>query len=207
VCKNLRSFFIQIQLSLAQFCILEIHFARIKKEMVDEYIGSESSKKESGAMENANERPASLPERKKDESKPSFLQRLKNEGYLFHGSTNKNLNILEPRSTYDPDSAENTDKAVFATNNVTWSIIFGLYGGRKGWRTNNDNGKITAFIPESEKENLEKSKGIVYVLPRDTFKRSEGDQYKTYEEVEPYKKIEVDLNDYYDAGGKIVWTD
>lgn len=145
-------------------------------------------------------------ERKADETTAEYLERVRKMGFLFHGSDNKDIEELEPRYTFDPNSEKNTDTAVFATNNIAWTIIFGLYGGYKGWATSVRNGMVIARIPKKDKELVENTTGAVYVLPFNTFEKSGlGNQYKSKKPVKPISKVDVTLSDYYELGGRIEW--
>ncbi len=146
-------------------------------------------------------------ERKEKETTANYLKRLKDMGFLFHGSNNKHITELEPRYTFDRNNEENTDTAVFATNNITWTTIFGVYGGNKGWSTSIKDGLVTANIPLRDKVLVDTTTGNVYVLPVETFKPSEtGQQYKSHVTVKPVQKVEVTVKDFYDLGGKIKWV-
>jgi hypothetical protein len=134
------------------------------------------------------------------ETAVELLIKFREEGFLFHGSNNSQIEKLEPRYTFDKTSVENTDTAVFATDNVTWTVIFGLYGGNKGWSTNVRNGEVTARIPLKDKEKVENSTGTVYVIDRDGFVEDKGGQFRSHESVTPVEKIEVNLKDYFDLG-------
>ena len=147
-----------------------------------------------------------LPERKEKETSVEYLERLKDLGFLFHGSSNPNLEILEPRYTYDPRSGENTDTAVFATTFLPWTVIFGLHGGHTGWKTIIRNEEVTAYIQLRFRGETEKQIGFVYVLPPSTFEKGVGQQYKSHEVVKPITKVEVTLRDYFDLCGKIEWV-
>lgn len=145
-------------------------------------------------------------ERQENETTPEYLIRLKDMGFLFHGSSNSDIQQLEPRYTFDPKSDTNTDTAVFATDNVTWSTIFGVYGGHKGWSTSVTDGDVVAKIPLKDKDLVEGSAGTVYVLPRKSFEEpNTGSQYKSYETVTPLNKVDVTVEDFYNLGGKIEW--
>ena len=146
-------------------------------------------------------------ERGEGETTATYLNRLKEMGFLFHGSSNDNIEQLEPRYAYDRYNEVNTDTAVFATDNVTLTVIFGVYGGHKGWSTHTKKGQVFAKIPLRDKELLENTRGTVYVLPKKVFEKIEGTvQYKSHETVKPVTKVSVSLNDYYDLGGKIEWS-
>lgn len=80
--------------------------------------------------------------------------------------------------------------------------------GHFTWATNwNSKGETIAKIPLKAREYIEKAKGVVYVLPGEEFKDKYGFQAKSKVEVVPSDRIEVTLQDYYDAGGKIEWID
>jgi hypothetical protein len=145
--------------------------------------------------------------RHESESASQYLSRLRDRGFLFHGSNNRDIEELEPRYTFDPNSDENTDSAVFATTNIALTAIFGVYGGHKGWSTRDKDGVIIAKIPARDKELVENSRGVVYVLSKDTFHQSSSgaDQYKSHVTVQPIEKVEVTVKDYYELGGKIEW--
>lgn len=145
-------------------------------------------------------------ERKGAETTLEYLERVKKMGYLFHGSTDNQIQELEPRYTFDPQSKNNTDRAVFATNNITLTTIFGLYGGHKGWSTYSKNNAIVSRIPISHKGLVEKTIGSVYVLSPDTFKKiGNGEQFKSQKKIMPIKRVDVTIGDYYKLGGKIEW--
>lgn len=80
--------------------------------------------------------------RYENEPATHYLTRLRDMGFLFHGSDIPDIRELEPRSTLDINSAENTDTAIFATNNIAWATIFGVYGGYNGWSTDVVNGEV-----------------------------------------------------------------
>ncbi|HSX39136.1 MAG TPA: hypothetical protein VLI92_00920 [Candidatus Saccharimonadales bacterium] len=145
-------------------------------------------------------------ERLGNETTVQYLERLKDLGYLFHGSPKDTITELEPRTSHDPHSKENTDTAVFATNNPTWTVIFGLYDRGKTWKTSGIERNIIASIPEEAKEQLKHAVGTVYVLSPETFSESTHlEQYKSYKPVKPIQKISVTLDDFYELGGKVEW--
>lgn len=148
-------------------------------------------------------------ERNLSETTSQFLERLKNAGYIFHGSNNPNISILEPKATIDKTSSENTDTAVFATDNIIWATIFGVWGGHKGWKTDTyGDGSVLATISAEEKENVEKASGCIYVLSKENFgEPNPGRQFKSHLAVTPLIKIIVNLQDYFDLGGEIKWYD
>jgi len=147
-------------------------------------------------------------ERNPSETTSQFLERLKDAGYIFHGSNNSNITVLEPRPTFDPTSSENTDTAVFATDDIVWATIFGVWGGHTGWKTSsNGSGKVLATIKAVEKRNVEKSTGCIYVLSKESFgEPNQGRQFKSHAKVNPLTKITVNLQDYYDLGGEVKWS-
>ncbi|MEI7603811.1 MAG: hypothetical protein WCJ19_02220 [bacterium] len=142
------------------------------------------------------------------------------QGYLFHGSYIGDITILEPRQTNnkDEDDSFNIDNAIYATDNITTAIIFGVvdrsylhedikkFTWSVNWSDENENFEVTAKVHESWREYIEKKGiGYVYVLPPDTFIEVQGCQRKSKVAVKPIDKIIVTLNDYYKSGGKLVF--
>ncbi len=151
----------------------------------------------------------------KDEVTIQYLERMRKSGFLFHGTGNPDrIEIFEPRKASDPETEWNADTAVYASSEPVWSSIFALYKGKSSWSTSvttDENGRIksiTARIPEKYRDQLLEEKGLVYVLPKDSFERQNGKsaQYKSKTAVKPISSVEVCLQDYYDMGGKIEWT-
>ena len=148
-------------------------------------------------------------------------QLLKYQDVLFHGSPCASIKTLEPRPAKDLDKTNtfNTDLAVFASSNVCFSIIFGLVDSNKlknecgfGWSVGsmhdeNNQVNVISEIPKQAKEFVENAIGYVYVLPKDNFKESSSFQHKSKLPVTPLERIEIKLQDFYDAGGIIDWTD
>lgn len=146
------------------------------------------------------------------------LQEYKKDGFVFHGSTNPSLEILEPRQTKEtnPLRTFNIDTAVYADIGYVSPIIFALVDkkaiieetGSFSWSTHWDsNGMPLARIPLKAKEIIERGKGVVYVLPGDSFVDKQGFQAKSKFAVSPVERVEVGIQDYYDAGGKIEWLE
>jgi hypothetical protein len=146
------------------------------------------------------------------------LQEYKEGGFVFHGSSNHDIQEMEPRQTKetDPRRTFNIDTAVFADIGYVSPIIFGVVDKNKiresirdfSWSTHWDSkGMPTAKIPLKAKEIIENAKGVVYILPGDSFVDRQGFQVKSMVAVTPQDSIEVTLQDYYDAGGKIEWTE
>lgn len=140
------------------------------------------------------------------------------QGYLFHGSPNPHIEILEPRAANDVDStrAFNIDNAVFATSRVQTAIIFAVVGRNKlpvniqssAWEVQWDKfDNAHTKIPKIWKEYVEKMTGIVYVLPSETFTEKYHAQLKSKESVKPIDKIEVSFQDFFEAGGNVEWID
>ena len=149
------------------------------------------------------------------ETSIQYLERMKEKGYLFHGSGSPMpLTRLEPQQASDTNTEWNADTAVYASGEPVWSTIFALYKGHDPWRTmvtTDENGKIksiTAYMPETYKEQLPQERGYVYILPSEGFERenSKSAQYKSKQSVEPISTVEVNIQDYLEMGGKVEWT-
>lgn len=141
----------------------------------------------------------------------------KQKGFLFHGSPNGNIKVIEPRAANDADSENeyNNDTAVFAADDPGSSILFAVVNRsiipdelqKYDWEVNWElDGKVYAKLSVQWKEILEKNIGYLYVLPSDSFsKKPEGGQYKSYEKVIPTNVIKVKLKDAIELGITIEW--
>lgn len=141
-------------------------------------------------------------------------------GFLFHGSNNGDIEKLEPRDAGDDDESKefNNDNAVFATEYPESAILFGIINRSSlskaiqdlTWGVNwLESGVVQAELPKRWMSEMKNLKGFLYILPRDNFqtKTPGGGQYKSYVEVSPSTKIEVNFQDFLDLGGQVVWTD
>lgn len=154
-------------------------------------------------------------ERQEGESAVQYLERMRDAGYLFHGSGNPNkMEMLEPRKANDPNSEWNSDTAVYASSEPVWSSVFAIYKGGTSWRTTvstDEHGKIkrmVAYMPEPYRLQAEKERGYVYILPPNTFESDVDNrlQHKSKIAVKPISAVEVNLQDYYDMGGQVEWV-
>lgn len=154
-------------------------------------------------------------ERLESETTVQYLERMRDTGYLFHGSGNPNrMEVLEPRKANDSNSEWNSDTAIYASSEPVWSAVFAVYKGNFSWRTSvstDEEGRINhlvAYLPESYRPKAEQERGYVYVLPPETFERESesGIQHKSKTAVRPIAAVEVTLQDYYDMGGQVEWT-
>ncbi|MGI6423188.1 MAG: hypothetical protein ACOX0X_01020 [Candidatus Dojkabacteria bacterium] len=140
------------------------------------------------------------------------------EGYLFHGSTVNNIELLEPRPASDSDltSTFNNDTAVFATSNPQ-TCIFALISTEKVpkeilkgdiWITGNQS-SLEVKIPAKWKRYMEDNVGTLYVVPPEKFIKynDESWQSKSKEAVIPKDKITVRFEHFFRLGGKLVWTE
>ena len=144
------------------------------------------------------------------------------QNVLFHGSPVPDLNRLEPRRAVDVngDNLFNNDEAVFASSHLCYAIIFGLvdpaaiktkYPGPFSWAAHSvsfpDRIEVKAKLPHHVRSHLENVTGFVYVLARDDFSESSVIQYKSKQHVTPVAVYPVTLQDFYDLGGVVEWTD
>lgn len=154
-------------------------------------------------------------ERGSNETSVEYLERMRDGGFLFHGTGSPDkIELFEPKKASDPETEWNADTAVYASGEPVWSSIFALYKGKSSWSTSvttDENGRIksiTAYIPEIYRGQISKEKGLVYILPKDNFERqnSRSAQYKSKVSVRPVSSVEVTLQDYHNMGGKIEFS-
>ena len=151
----------------------------------------------------------------------NLLNKYQKAGYVFHGSENPNIQLLEPRSAKDIDKSNkfNNDKAVFASINPRASVIFACMSYDKipenkisgEWSVGCDEiDKIIARIPLKWKKFIYKNTGYVYVLDKTSFSKQEsielGWQVKSDKAVKPIARVTVKFQDFEKLGGEIIWT-
>ena len=110
--------------------------------------------------------------------KHRFLQYLSlKKKYVFHGSNNRHIDRLEPRkqTLYN----NQWTNAVFATTDPNWAIIFAvldrsrLVGSfRNGCIVGRNQTYHYYSLNESTMKNQPWTDGVVYILPRNLFKKS-----------------------------------
>ena len=150
------------------------------------------------------------------------LLKYQNEGFVFHGSPNPDIKILEPRPATDVDksNAFNNDTAIFATRRPEASVIFGcmslanlpkaIHNG--SWSVGQENGEtIVSKIPKVWKEYVSNNTGYVYVLDGKDFSgegETEGGwQVKSKNSAVPIARVKVSFSDFEKLGGKLIWKD
>lgn len=136
------------------------------------------------------------------------LKKLKEKGYLFHGSFESDLKELVPSQTSDSQDPQgwNVDKAVFATDKPAAAIIFSLINleeleGSKQWSVGWEGQKVITKLPMEWCKVVEKAIGYVYVLKPEHFSEELENQFKSKVSVKPVQKVRVTLSDYFLLGG------
>lgn len=137
-----------------------------------------------------------------------FLQYLSaNKNVLFHGSNNKEINEFYPRrqTLFNGKYVE----AVFSTSDGIWPIFYAVFNRNK--RIGNfrngcfeSKGRTRFYFFSLTKETIENApwtEGIVYVLPREAFRKvGKGpitfDEWICHDPVQPILKLEVDTRDF-----------
>jgi len=123
--------------------------------------------------------------------------------YVFHGSENPNLEILEPRQAYTvvEGEKENDDEpGVHASRFVDIAILMALInienckeGFESGFRYED---KVILSVDKKALDQLNKSSlGYVYVFEKNDFKPRGMSQSISYESVKPIRVIEVRKED------------
>lgn len=148
------------------------------------------------------------------------LLQYKQQGYLFHGSDKDNIKILEPKQSEDESGDEySIDKAVFAGTDPSTACIMGIITSAINLHPNScitcsvnrdkNDRKTLLTVPKKVKDDIQNSKGFVYVLPPETFDLENPDQWQTksHEPVKHIDVIEVNFQDYIDLEGKVNWKE
>lgn len=148
------------------------------------------------------------------ETNLEYLIRLEKSGdFLFHGSQNQEITVLEPRQAYSSDGeAEKNDLAVYASElfgtAVQRAVVDLKASGdsRFGMYRSTFPDKAPKFTIKVTK-NVVFGPGVVYVLSRKDFFPSAGDSWRAKEPVKPIAKVVVDRSLYEEMGGEILVED
>ena len=135
------------------------------------------------------------------------LLSLEAEGkYVFHGSENPDLDLLEPRQAYnynkDGKQVPDGEPAVFASSKADYAVMMALINKKncsKGFRSSagssqDDKGevKLTLHVSRISIEQLnDESFGYVYVFNKDVFQEKGGAEYVSKIPVSSVNKIRV----------------
>lgn len=133
------------------------------------------------------------------------LKKLETEGkYVFHGSENQGISVLEPRQAYtvvEGKSIEDDKPAVHASPLSDIAIFMSLVNSKncpKGFDSGFEyrNGKLVLYASRESLDQLnENSRGFVYVLPNNQFVQRGKVQSIAYDKIEPFEVIEVTKDD------------
>jgi hypothetical protein len=166
-----------------------------------------------------------VPEREEDktEKELSNLERLveyEKQGYVFHGSSRKDIEILQPRLSRDVREGRdfNNDTAVFGTERADEAIIYACVDRsampkeierNMSWSVGSspDSSYIIARIPIECKPYVIKGSGHIYVFNKEHFTLKRHWHVKSKESVKPIDKIEVEFKDFEKLGGIVEWKE
>lgn len=140
------------------------------------------------------------------------------EGRLFHGSRTAGLERIEPKQAKDANDGRefNNDTAVFASPIpavaaafacIDTSIIPIEIKAKRGakWAVYYVEDRVELGIPRYFKEYFNCFSGYVYVI--DSEATSNAWQAKLYGTRTPVAVVSVEISDFFDLGGVIVWLD
>lgn len=141
-------------------------------------------------------------------SKYRFLQYLAlQDEFIFHGSNNKTLEILEPRkqTLFNSQPTE----AVFASTEPMWSVFYAVFDRSKAVGSFRNgclvykNRKYHYYaLNKSIADQRPWTSGMIYILPKSKFTKVDNrkisfDEWVCYESVKPIGQLEVSLEDFY----------
>lgn len=134
-----------------------------------------------------------------------ILLNLESEGkYVFHGSDNPYLEILEPRQAYTMVEGEKEDDdkpGVHASPFVDIAILMAIINQKNckdGFNSGfeRENGKLILSVDQKALDQLDDtSAGYVYVFAKEDFIPRGGSQAISYVSVNPIRMIEVKKED------------
>jgi hypothetical protein len=166
-----------------------------------------------------------IPKREEDktEKELSNIERLleyEKQGYVFHGSPRKGVEILEPKLSRDVREGRdfNNDTAVFGTERADEAIIYACVDRSSvpkeiernmSWSvgTPANSSHIIARIPIEWKPYVIKGSGHVYVFNKEPFTLKRHWHVKSKEPVKPIDRVEVEFSDFEKLGGVVGWKE
>lgn len=137
----------------------------------------------------------------------AHLENLEKEGvYLFHGSSQPALEVLEPRQSYTIPEGQSErvldgEPAVAASPYIDIAIFRALVHGESSFTSSvsGDKPAQLSFIASKEAlQEAKQTKGYIYVLSRDAFSprgHEKGMEWRAHEPVKPLEIVEVDFED------------
>ena len=123
--------------------------------------------------------------------------------YVFHGSPNGGIEVLEPKQAYvtiKGEKIKDGKPAVFASKDYNLSLVHAVLGNSvlwkegSGFRTSVSNGIVKVWITREMSELLENNNpiGCIYVLKKENFSKSSRDEEVVSRDVVvPVEKIKV----------------
>lgn len=144
--------------------------------------------------------------------KEEFLKFLvENKNVLLHGSTNQNLEILEPRQANDKRKKSGNKNAIYGVTDPVLSIFYAIRDRKNlqgviesGIKTNEETGKseYEFKIPKNNEETQPWTKGMIYILDKGKFSPEKEDDGRLSNEwivdvpIKPLAKLEVGPEDF-----------
>lgn len=119
--------------------------------------------------------------------------------YVFHGSSNGDTKILEPRQAISHGKPDGVP-AVFAAEVIEPAIFMAVLGNRHvgGWGKGKiERGRFGFYVKKSDYQKAKKEQwhGYVYVLRREDFDHYGAWEWRTSRPVKPVKIIRVGIDD------------
>jgi len=137
---------------------------------------------------------------KLSKNKEKLLSLEKENKYLFHGSPDT-IDTLEPRQPFN-NKEEYGSPSVCATPFVNIAIFRSLiHKNNLSLKENSQssfgikNNEISFSTTKNLFETAKLSKGKVYILDKNKFKKFNDMEYRSEESIKPLEFIEVDFND------------
>lgn len=129
------------------------------------------------------------------------------EEVVFHGSNHTTIDLFEPREQTLINGK--MTKAVFATEDPTWSIFYAIFDRsklvgsfRNGCVVYKDKKHHFYSLNESTMRRRPWTDGMVYIFPKAKFKRVDNkniyfDEWISHEPVMPIGRLKVGIEDFY----------
>lgn len=142
--------------------------------------------------------------------KHKFLEYLLERGYLLHGSSAEEVEMLEPHQANDASKKSGNQRAVYAVSDPILPLFYAikdrkrLHGMvRSGYSTDDEGNKTYSFqIDGARSEKNPWKNGIVHILPKESFIRTTDDageltnEWVSHEPVSPVARLRVTPDDF-----------
>lgn len=145
-----------------------------------------------------------------DSPKHKFLAYLLENGYLLHGSSVEDVEMLEPRQANDASKKSGNQKAIYAVSDPILPLFYAIKDRKRlhgmvhsGYSTDDQGVKTYSFqIDGTRSEKDPWKSGVVHILPKESFVQTMNDEggptseWVSHAPVTPAARLRVTPEDF-----------